>query len=110
MRHQAAHRNTGIGIEEPNHRLKDCTSNIFKIYIHAIWADLGQFLDQVLAPMADTRVEPQRIHHVPTFLFGTGNADHLAANVESLLAPPLAPATMARLDALFGNIDSVSGN
>ncbi len=43
-------------------------------------------------------------------LTGTGNADHLAANVESLLAPPLAPATMARLDALFSNIDSVSGN
>ena len=43
-------------------------------------------------------------------LTGTGNPDHLAENVESLMAPPLAPEAMARLDALFGHVDSVSGN
>ena len=43
MRHQAAHRNPGIRIKKPNHRLKDRTPNVFKIYIHAIGADLSQY-------------------------------------------------------------------
>ncbi|MGF1456155.1 MAG: aldo/keto reductase [Alphaproteobacteria bacterium] len=41
-------------------------------------------------------------------LTGTGNADHLAANVTSILAPPLAPAAMAELERLFGAISSVT--
>ena len=43
-------------------------------------------------------------------LTGTGNPDHLAENVASLAAPPLAADTMARLDALFGHVDFVSGD
>lgn len=43
-------------------------------------------------------------------LTGTGSPDHLAENVASLMAPPLAPEALTRLDALFGNVDSVSGN
>ena len=79
MRHQATHRNPRIRVEKPNHRLKDRTPNIFKIHIHAIGANLSQFLNQVLAPMADTRIEPQCIYHVPAFLFGACNADHAAS-------------------------------
>jgi aryl-alcohol dehydrogenase-like predicted oxidoreductase len=41
---------------------------------------------------------------------GTGNPKHLAENVASLMAPALSPEAMARLDALFGQVDSVSGN
>jgi len=45
-----------------------------------------------------------------TVLTGTGNADHLKANVTSLLKPPLAQADLQRLAAIFGRVDSVSGN
>ena len=43
-------------------------------------------------------------------LTGTGNPAHLEANVASLLSPPLAPAALARLAALFGGVDSISGD
>jgi aryl-alcohol dehydrogenase-like predicted oxidoreductase len=43
-------------------------------------------------------------------LTGTGDPAHLKSNVESILAPPLAPEVLARLDAIFGRVDSVSGN
>jgi aryl-alcohol dehydrogenase-like predicted oxidoreductase len=43
-------------------------------------------------------------------LTGTGNADHLKANVTSLLKPPLIQADLQRLEAIFGRVDSVSGN
>jgi aryl-alcohol dehydrogenase-like predicted oxidoreductase len=43
-------------------------------------------------------------------LTGTGDPEHLKANVESILAPPLPPELLARLRAIFGRVDSVSGN
>ena len=43
-------------------------------------------------------------------LTGTGDPEHLRANVESILAPPLPPEILARLRAIFGRVDSVSGN
>jgi aryl-alcohol dehydrogenase-like predicted oxidoreductase len=43
-------------------------------------------------------------------LTGTGDPEHLKANVKSILAPPLPPDVLARLDAIFGRVDSVSGN
>jgi L-galactose dehydrogenase len=43
-------------------------------------------------------------------LTGTGVAAHLTANVASILAPPLPREILERLDALFGSVDSVSGN
>ena len=43
-------------------------------------------------------------------LTGTSDPAHLAANVEAILAPPLPPEILARLDAIFGAVDSVSGN
>jgi L-galactose dehydrogenase len=43
-------------------------------------------------------------------LSGTGDVEHLKANVTSLLKPPLEQADAQRLEALFGRIDSVSGN
>jgi aryl-alcohol dehydrogenase-like predicted oxidoreductase len=41
---------------------------------------------------------------VDVVLFGTGNPDHVRANVESLLAPPLPQADRDRLAALFGHL------
>jgi aryl-alcohol dehydrogenase-like predicted oxidoreductase len=43
-------------------------------------------------------------------LTGTGNREHLAANIAAILAPPLPDETRARLAAIFGRVDSVSGN
>jgi hypothetical protein len=42
-----------------------------------------------------------------TVLFGTGNVDHLAANIESILCPPLPEADMSRLHDLFGALTGV---
>lgn len=43
-------------------------------------------------------------------LCGTGSIPHLEANVASANLPPLSPAALARLAALFGKVDQVSGN
>ena len=43
-------------------------------------------------------------------LTGTGNAEHLRDNVAAILAPPLPADVAQRLDAIFGDVDSVSGN
>ncbi|TAJ37794.1 MAG: aldo/keto reductase [Reyranella sp.] len=40
-------------------------------------------------------------------LFGTGDRDHVRANVESILRPPLAPAIVERLHASFGHLSGV---
>ena len=43
-------------------------------------------------------------------LTGTGNAAHLDANIRSILAPPLPDELRTRLNRVFGDIDTVSGN
>ena len=43
-------------------------------------------------------------------LTGTGSREHLAANVEAILQPPLPEPVRARLADIFGRVDSVSGN
>jgi aryl-alcohol dehydrogenase-like predicted oxidoreductase len=43
-------------------------------------------------------------------LTGTGDPAHLQANAAAIQAPPLPPEALARLDAIFGRVDSVSGN
>ncbi|MEM9415807.1 MAG: aldo/keto reductase [Planctomycetota bacterium] len=45
-----------------------------------------------------------------TILFGTGNADHLRDNIASINKPPLSQAKRDQLEAIFGGVDSVSGN
>ncbi|MFN4087809.1 MAG: aldo/keto reductase [Alphaproteobacteria bacterium] len=40
-------------------------------------------------------------------LFGTGDRDHLRANIASILAPPLPAADVERLYALFGELEGV---
>jgi L-galactose dehydrogenase len=45
-----------------------------------------------------------------TVLTGTGNVVHLQENVASLLKSPLPPAVLQRLEQLFGQVDSVSGD
>ncbi len=43
-------------------------------------------------------------------LTGTGDVAHLEANIAAIEAPPLPPDVLERLTALFGSVDSVSGN
>jgi aryl-alcohol dehydrogenase-like predicted oxidoreductase len=43
-------------------------------------------------------------------LTGTGNVEHLKENVASITRGPLPAKMQARLEDLFGNVDSVSGN
>jgi len=47
---------------------------------------------------------------VDVVLTGTGNPEHLKANVESLCRPPLPTLAQQRLRELFGNIDGLTGN
>ena len=43
-------------------------------------------------------------------LTGTGNVEHLQANVAALLKPPLVQEDVERIAEIFGQVDSVSGN
>jgi aryl-alcohol dehydrogenase-like predicted oxidoreductase len=67
------------------------------------------------APGSPTAVEAayRFCRHEPgahVVLTGTGDPEHLRANVESILAPHLPNDVLARLEAMFGKVDSVSGN
>ncbi len=43
-------------------------------------------------------------------LTGTGSKEHLDDNIQSILAPPLPEILMEKLNEIFGEVDSVSGN
>lgn len=47
---------------------------------------------------------------IDVVLFGTGNPDHVDANIRAINAPPLPDEHRARLQELFGHLDCVSGN
>ena len=47
---------------------------------------------------------------VHVVLTGTGNPDHLRANVEAIMKPALPEPVLRRLADIFGNVDWVSGN
>jgi aryl-alcohol dehydrogenase-like predicted oxidoreductase len=47
---------------------------------------------------------------VHVVLTGTGSADHLKANIESLTKPPLPAPVTARLKQIFSRVDSITGN
>jgi aryl-alcohol dehydrogenase-like predicted oxidoreductase len=47
---------------------------------------------------------------IDVVLSGTGNLHHLEANVDSILKPALPPEVVAKLQAMFEGIDSISGN
>ena len=43
-------------------------------------------------------------------LTGTGDEGHLEANIAAALEPPLPSEALERLETLFGDVDSVTGN
>jgi L-galactose dehydrogenase len=66
----------------------------------------GKASSSVDAAYRFCRYEPG-VHVV---LSGTGSADHLRANIESLTKPPLPAPVIARLKKLFARVDCVTGN
>ncbi|MSP37326.1 MAG: aldo/keto reductase [Deltaproteobacteria bacterium] len=47
---------------------------------------------------------------VDVVLTGTGNLDHLNENLNAITKPPLPKAALAKLDKLFGDLDTLTGN
>jgi aryl-alcohol dehydrogenase-like predicted oxidoreductase len=47
---------------------------------------------------------------VDVVLTGTGNSAHLQANVEAILKPALPSGVLQRLETIFGNLDTLTGN
>lgn len=47
---------------------------------------------------------------IDVVLFGTGNVEHLAANVTSLLRPSLPDSDLLKLKELFANVDNFTGH
>jgi L-galactose dehydrogenase len=69
--------------------------------------DALEFLDDVVgSAYRFARHEPG----TDVVLTGTGNVTHLEANVASLLGPPLPADHLARLEELFGEIVTITGN
>lgn len=47
---------------------------------------------------------------VDVVLTGTGNPEHLKANVQSILKPALPERVLQKLEAIFGSLDTLTGN
>ena len=47
---------------------------------------------------------------VDVVLTGTGNREHLKANVQSILKPALPERVLQKLEAIFGSLDTLTGN
>jgi aryl-alcohol dehydrogenase-like predicted oxidoreductase len=46
---------------------------------------------------------------IDVVLTGTGSAEHLRENLAAIQGPPLPPAILERLEAMFGGVDCISG-
>ncbi len=75
-------------------------------------ADLGFLTDDGCAGSLTEAAYRFCVHEpgADVVLTGTGDEGHLAANIEAALKPPLPPGALERLEALFGDVDSVTGN
>ncbi|HSE89623.1 MAG TPA: aldo/keto reductase [Candidatus Binatia bacterium] len=69
---------------------------------------LGDGCAETLPEVAYRFCRHERGVHV--VLTGTGNPAHLKANVESILKPALPAPMVQKLEAIFGNLDTLTGN
>ena len=69
---------------------------------------LGESSAKTLPEVAYRFCRHERGVHV--VLTGTGNPEHLKANVESILKPALPEPVLQKLEAIFGNLDYLTGN
>jgi len=75
-------------------------------------ADPLGFLSQTAGVKSQVEAAYRFCRHEPgahVVLTGTGSAAHLEENIASILAPPLPPETQAKLEAIFGQGSSASG-
>ena len=75
-------------------------------------ADLGFLTDNGCAETLTEAAYRFCVHEpgADVVLTGTGDEKHLEANIAAALKPPLPPEALERLEALFGKVDSVTGN
>jgi aryl-alcohol dehydrogenase-like predicted oxidoreductase len=69
---------------------------------------LGERCAKTLPEVAYRFCRHERGVHV--VLTGTGNPEHLKANVESILKPALPKPVLQKLEAIFGDLDALTGN
>ena len=103
-------------LSQPERVQKLCADLVSKGAIPAGALNLAEPLDFVTQDGAAVFVQDAAYRfcrHEPgvdVVLTGTGNPQHLKANVESLCRPPLPAAVQQRLKDLFGSIDGLTGN
>lgn len=103
-------------LSQPERLKKLCADLIAKGAIPAGALNLAEPLDFVTQGGATVSIQDAAYRfcrHEPgvdVVLTGTGNPEHLKANVESLCRPPLPGAVQQRLKELFGNIEGLTGN
>jgi L-galactose dehydrogenase len=76
----------------------------------------GDLIDFVLTE-SDATTLPEAAYRfcrhergVDIVLTGTGNPEHLRANIESILKPPLPKSVLQKIEEVFGNLDHLTGN
>ena len=103
-------------LSQPQRLKKLCAELVSKGAIPAGALNLDEPLDFVTTDGAAHSIQDAAYRfcrHEPgvdVVLTGTGNPEHLKANVQSLCRPPLPESVQLRLKELFGNIDGVTGN
>jgi len=103
-------------LSQPAHLKRLCSEQVQKGAFPASAFNLEAPLDFVLtdggaASLAEAayrfcRHEPG----IDVVLTGTGNREHLKANVEAILKPSLPAPVSSRLGELFGNVEDITGN
>lgn len=103
-------------LSQPERLKKLCAELVDKGALPAGAVNLAAPLDFVTQDGAAVSVQDAAYRfcrHEPgvdVVLTGTGNPEHLKANVESLCRPPLPGPVQQRLTELFGSIDGLTGN
>lgn len=103
-------------LSQPERLKKLCAELVDKGAIPASALNLAEPLDFVIRDGAAVSIQDAAYRfcrHEPgvdVVLTGTGNPEHLKANVESLCRPPLPAPVQQRLKELFGNIEGLTGN
>jgi L-galactose dehydrogenase len=103
-------------LSQPERLKKLCAELVSKGAILPAAINLDEPLDFVTKDGAAVSIQDAAYRfcrHEPgvdVVLTGTGNPEHLKANVESLCRPPLPAPVQQRLKDLFGNIDGLTGN
>jgi len=104
------------GLSQPGLLKKICADLIKKGVVAARSLSSDDPLDFVVKEGGATSI-PEAAYRfcryepgVHVVLTGTGNPDHLKANVEAITRPPLTGPVLRRLAEVFGNVDWVSGN